>query len=381
MVGLLLFFATISIVPIYFCGFIFLYVVFFRRKELTINLKRNNSFLIGIVIIVFLCCLNVLIHGSLRLPNFILLPFTVLISFGLNKKDLKWFLILCLFEVGIGCAEQVMGISSILPSNETVDFADEELLYFRKAAGISSGPAGFGLKLLVAIMIVYVLGDEIKPLKRIIICTLLYLGIITTFTRTVLIIALLFIIFQLLRKYKDFLFHTFKGQLIIFSVVSIAVLGIYKVADTILFQLARGGESVDISGRDEIWEKMFSFIKENILLGNGSLRYTIPYHDGSMAHAHNSFIQLFADHGVLIAVPFLLLIICRFNERNYPFLIFLLLTSFAQFTIFWAFSVPDVFFYAFLCNILIGVNSFSIKTIKKYKSHECIQSLTAFSKG
>lgn len=372
MVGILVYLTTISVVPSFFFGFIFIYVMCSRRKEMTINMKRNRHFFVGILIFLGCCYINALIHGFLRPPNFVLLPLTIIISFGLNKKDLKYFLYLLIIEVGIGCYEQMLGISSILPSTETIDFAGEDLLYNRKAAGISSGPGSFGLKLLIGIMIVYIFGDEIKPIKKALIIGILFLGIVTTFTRTVLLIAAFLIFFHLFIKYKHFLFHTIKGNICLLFFVALILYGFYMVADTILFQLARGGDTVDVSGRDEIWKKMFAFIKENILLGNGSVRYMIPYSNGTMAHAHNSFIQLLADHGLLLAIPFLILIFSRINKFNYLFIFFLLFTSIAQYTIFWAYSAIDVFFYAFLCNRLIGVTPLCKRPIQTTFSNEHI---------
>lgn len=354
MVGILVYLTTIPIVPSFFFGFIFIYVMFFRRKEIAVNMKKNRQFFYGIIIFVVLCCINTLIHVFFRFPNFILLPLTVIISFGLNKNDLKIFLYLLLVEVLIGCYEQYLGISSILPTTETSDFAGEDLLYNRKAAGISNGPASFGLKLLIGIMIVYIQGEENKPLKKAILIGILFFGILTTFTRTVLLIATFLIFAHLFIKYKYYIFHTFKGNLCFVIFVSLVLYGFYQVADTIIFQLARGGDTVDVSGRDEIWNRMFVFIKDNILLGNGSVRYMCTL-NGNEYHAHNSFIQLLVDHGIVLSIPFLALIFSKINRYNYLYILCLFLTSIAQYTIFWAYSPIDVFFYAFLCSPLIGL--------------------------
>jgi len=176
----------------------------------------------------------------------------------------------------------------------------------------------------------------------------------------------------LIVKYKHFIFHTAKGQVLI-SLLAIGVVWcVFQVADTILFQFARGNDSVDVSGRDEIWGLMFRFIKEHPLFGNGSIHYKVYYSGGSIIHAHNSFIQLLADHGVIISSIFLLLVLSKIKKGNIIYVFSIFLTSMAQYTIFWGYSVIDVFFYALLCNKLIGLSSINQNNQCRL-NNECIQ--------
>lgn len=357
MVGFLLFVGTISIIPLYFFGIIFLYEVVFRKKEILYNINKNRQFFISICIFVFLCLINSVLHGFISMPNFILLPFTVLMSFGFKKEDIKVFVFLTFIEIGIGLFEQITGISSILPSDETVDFAGEELLYFRKAVGISNGSAAFGIKILFCLFFVFLLGEEVSRGRRILYSSILYLGILTTFNRTALIVAILFLLVFNFDKHKRFLFHTIKGQRLLTSFLIIVVIAANALYDSIFYQLARGGDNVDISGRDEIWNSFFAFIKEHLFFGNGSCHLLVPYSDGTRAHAHNSFIQLLADNGIILASIFLVILLSRLNKRNRIYVLCLFVASLTQYVVFWGMSAADVFLYIFLCNRLITTSN------------------------
>jgi len=240
-----------------------------------------------------------------------------------------------------------------LPSSDVIDFSEEELLYFRKAAGLSNGPATFSVKLLIALFSLSILSDDITKKNKLRYGTILVLGIISSFTRTVVLLGVIYLILKLVINNKNFLFSTIKGKLLVVSIcvlIGVFYIGIY---DTLLFQLARGEDTVDISGRDVVWERFFVFIENNFWFGNGSYHYNVPYEVGGTAHAHNSFIQLLADNGIIITTLFMANIILKIKKRNIIYIVFFFLTGIAQYVIFWAYSIADVFFYALLCNNLI----------------------------
>ena len=69
-----------------------------------------------------------------------------------------------------------------------------------------------------------------------------------------------------------------------------------------MFQLFRGREGVDLSGREDIWQFYINFIRENLFWGNGSFKLLEPV-EGN--HAHNSYLQLVSTNGLFLAFLFL----------------------------------------------------------------------------
>jgi len=106
------------------------------------------------------------------------------------------------------------------------------------------------------------------------------------------------------------------------------------------------GEAI-LSGRIEIWQKNREFIKHNFFWGNNSYKYYINYY-GAKAHAHNSYLQILATHGVAIFFLYLLLVFRNIRKDNYIYVIPILIYSLSQYGIFWGFSLTDIVLFIFL---------------------------------
>ncbi len=364
MVGFLIYAVSLGIVPIYFFAIVFFYEIFFRRETIIKNVKHNDRFYKLILIFCGLCIINAAIHGFQSLPNFILLPLTILMSFGIKRIDLKIFLLFLIVESFIGFYEQYIGVSSFFNIANANEFEDEDMLYYRKATGLSNSSAAFGEKLFVGMFIVEFLKDDFPLWKRASIILILFLGIVTSFNRTVLGVSVLFILVSLFANYKNRIIHSVYARIGLILFLALLVYSLFQFYDSILFQIARGNDTVDISGRSIIWPKFFRFIGDNFLTGNGSCRLLVPYHSGPI-HAHNSFMQLLADNGIVLAAFFLFIIFSEIKKHNRLIILSFFLISLTQFVIFWGMSLTDVFFYAFLCN-------YSMIKLKR-KEYELVQ--------
>lgn len=356
MLGFLLFILTIAGVPHYLALFaIIIYAIRGRYRQISEGLKLNKRFTGFLALFVLLITINAIIHfaetGSFQVPNMCLMPFAFICALGLNEKDIKFFIYLVFIECLFGFYEYSLGINTILPGLETDDFSSEELLYFKRVLGLSNNSSSFSEKLLFSIIFLSQFSDLFSKRVKISFFVVFIGGLFVTFNRTAIIASLIYLFFYyysiilvVLKKRKGL------GVALLLIVIIVVGVAIPKYGLDILSQFNRGGDEMDLTGRPYIWASFYDFISNNLFLGNGSAHYMISYYEGRMAHAHNSFIQLFADHGIFIAIFYLLTIFSKFNKRNIIVCISIMVASLTQYVVFWGFSVPDVFLFAFLCN-------------------------------
>ena len=68
-----------------------------------------------------------------------------------------------------------------------------------------------------------------------------------------------------------------------------------------------------------------------------------------MIHAHNSFLQVIANNGILLGGFLIVLTLAKLNKKNIVYIVPLLVYSLTQYGIFWGTSLTDVVFFALLC--------------------------------
>lgn len=350
MLGVLLYICTLANVPHLFSIAILVWVLF-ARKTLMQNVFLVNKVFIGLY---FLLCIgssiNVLFHGAYGIPNIYLSIITFVCAFALEKKDVRIFAILVFFECFVGFYEYFLGIESIIPGASDVNFQDEELLYYKRVAGLSIGSSSFSQKILYSIIFLMGYKSLFSRRERYLMSIVFILGLFCTFNRTTIVIVLVFTIFIFYREYRRYLKrHKIFIVLLFLCFILISSYFLYNVFDQILYQFTRGNSTNVLSGRENIWLQFIVFIRDNFLFGNGSVRLLVPYWSGPI-HAHNSYLQLIADNGVILASIYLMNVFFKLNTRNWLLCLPMFLTSFTQFIIFWGFSVADVFLFAFLCN-------------------------------
>src|SRR5690606_6981383 len=81
--------------------------------------------------------------------------------------------------------------------------------------------------------------------------------------------------------------------------------------------------------------------------GNGSYKLWMNI-NGELFHGHNSFLQTFASHGIVIGLVFVYFVFRNMNRYNYYYLIPILTLSMFQYVIFWGVSFMDLMFFYFL---------------------------------
>lgn len=279
-----------------------------------------------------------------------------LIAITLKPKDLKILIGLVVIECFFGYIEFVLGIKTFFTGIESYAIVegDTQLLYFRSVYGLSNNSSAFADKLFLAYLLIYWL--NLKGMKTLVLKLFLLGGILISFNRTSMLAIVIFHILQYAalyyRSFTQLLSLKLNKRLFYASLAGVLLLlgGLYFAAvnfDIIVEQLTRRTNSVELSGREIIWGKFIAFIRERPLLGNGSFKYTVDY-GGIIAHAHNSFLQILATHGLFIFLIHILMIALNLRRTNFIYVMSILAFSITQYGIFWGISLIDIIFILFL---------------------------------
>lgn len=157
MLGFLLYLTTLSGVPHIVCIVPALYALSFRNH--VFKKFPRNVYILLVLYFFFIvgATFNTAIHSffvdKIELPYVWLLPLVFIVSYALNIKDIKWLVVLALFEALIGLYEYSIGTSTILPWAVSREVGNSELMYFNKVEGLSNGSATYSIKLLIAIIL------------------------------------------------------------------------------------------------------------------------------------------------------------------------------------------------------------------------------------
>ena len=357
---------------------------FWKKKATYI---KDRSVLL-ILFILFLSFINIIIFNiknEVNLLNiygpYILFPLLIFAAFLFaNKISIKFYIVFVFLETLVGIAEWFYGASSFFTGIENYwEFTSYRLLYFTRVLGLSPGSSLFAIKIMLGIILIDYL--KLKSKLFTIIKLFLFVGIVLTFGRTILVCLFIYLPLQFLfniyfKKHKSdrslfwnqtifflaffaFCFINPKEFQIQFSRGgmkevggrveindnSLKNKGTVKTKEVDNFILEEmGTNNIELSGRSEIWSVFLSFIMKNPIFGNGSKTLYL----GKKYHAHNSIIQIIANNGVIIAFLYFLLICFNLNKQNWFFIGAILLLALGQYVIFWGMSVIDIIFYALL---------------------------------
>lgn len=394
MLGFLLYLDTLYFAPYVLAFLITFWAIVARRGQVKEMALRNLDFIKVFLLFLALCTFNTLAHGFKGIPNMYMQVFMLITAFALNRRDAKVFILLSCFECLVGVAEYVAGVSSFVQEDPSY-FGEEAMLYFKRVNGLSGNSSTLSEKVLISLILLYnekqeFVGKKKKRVRLVVrksgmkngiehliflvrrrkrwltitirrngfpsqvkpfLYGILLVGLFISFNRTAIITAAVFAAVILFQRFK----HRSRAlRMVIVVAVMVCVIPVVialwdSVGQLIVMQFSRGDTSSMLTGRPYIWSLFGQFIRENLLLGNGSVHLLVPYYSG-MIHSHNSFMQLLADHGLVLAVIYLVNIILRFNKNNWLCCLPFIVLSLTQYTLFWGYSIGDVFFFAFLCN-------------------------------
>jgi hypothetical protein len=330
--------------------------------------------------------------------SFYLVPVTFFVGKYVAKQSVfKFVLLLICLEILVGIIEYFYGLRSFSGGNNEI--TDKTLLYNSRIFGLSSNSSVLAIKVMVG----FVLIDYTEWAKKINypVRFLLFIGLILTFNRTVLVALVVYWILVLLRTLCRSMVHRQKVRLrgnVPLQVALFTLLLIGILSPVVSYQFTRGGKeidtletklyktretlscaevhapelqtpqeaknrqveklmgnlgSVELSGRKLIWFNFLHHIAEKPWFGNGSdklyFRSWQPAKNHfALIHAHNSFLELLATNGVLIFVLYLAFYLSLLNRYNWLPLVAIGIYSLGQYGIFWGMSFLDVFLVVFL---------------------------------
>jgi hypothetical protein len=329
---------------------------------LNYNYKKDiNVFFI--VVIVCLSQINLLFglksgNEHFKLQNYltftVLTPFAYLLSKAINERDIKIFIYFVTFECLFVFYESFYGISTVFSGLEGYSEFEsvDDLIYFNRPYGLSNNASGVAEKLLVSIMFLSLLGRRIR--YSFVYYTIFFATLIINFGRTA-IVSVIF--FYCIKFVVDFYSRPIRKNiytiLLIIGVFIFLITFIdYSFYTEILRQFTRGSDTLDLSGRDEIWPKFIDFISNNLLLGNNSRKLYFD-HYGSQAQAHNSFIMALATHGLFIFVFYIFMLCFNLSKFNFKYVLTICLFSMTQYAMYWGISFMDIVYLFFLTSPVI----------------------------
>jgi len=369
MLGVLIYLPTIAHIPYAFFLIAILYLVI-KKNKLKINANLKVIFLI-----IFFTLINRLIFIdnhifvgekesilSFIIPGSIFLLATYYVAQYLSRKDINILLFLITFEAIVVIIEFKLGITTFftgLDRYKEISATNELLLYFFRPMGLSENSSIAAGKIFLGLLLLHYNKNYLGKYTKFTIFVILIIALIMTFNRTALVATGLFYMMLLLKFYfassnkERIARHLFyKFIVALFVAVAMAYCYIY-LFDDILLQFERGGNADILTGRGAIWHSFFLFIQDHFIFGNGSYKIYLPFFHGgwTFAHAHNSYLEVLAMHGIAIALIYAYLILRNINRYNLVYVLPMFVFSLTQYFIGWNISLQDIILFYFLIHI------------------------------
>lgn len=359
MLGFLLFLPTIAFVPHWFfvvCPVVVVYRQRIRISNFFDKLSKGAPImvswqLLAVVAFVLLCLINWFSHydanDSMRhySPYFLLIILTYAISKSVTRQDLLVLVGLICVESLVVVAEYVAGVSTFFTGLSHYQvFDDDGLLYYTRPLGLSTQSSIIAGKLLIAFIIL--IWVKARGLLAQIAFVLLGFGVLFTFNRTVMVTLFLFAClyawyFAINLKWKYYHLVLF-GLGVVFLASGLTFL-LLEYGETIVMQFSRNRGEIEIASRPILWQGFIAFIQDHLWLGNGSHKI---FYTGM--HAHNSYLQIVATNGILLAVVWIGIVVAGISNRNYVIILPLLAYSMTQYGLFWGISLMDLLLFVAL---------------------------------
>lgn len=278
-------------------------------------------------------------------PYSIFIVLTISFSKLITKNIIRYILFFIIIEVIIGGVQYFLGVRFFISpfDDMTQTIGDTGLFYNNSVLGFSLNTSVFSLKIFTGVLFVYYL--KFTNRTKILLYLLLLFGLLISFNRTAILSSVFFaslVFMKYMRKANWRLkIATFLGVLFLLFLF-------FHYFDLIENQFFRGRDEVDLSGRDFIFPHYINFIREHPIFGNLFTKYWVMFDSGFIYHAHNSFLQTFANMGLVIGSLVFVYILSKIKKFNYLFILPILLYSGYQYGILWGVSYLDIIFFYFL---------------------------------
>ncbi|MDG0817343.1 O-antigen ligase family protein [Bdellovibrio svalbardensis] len=376
--GIVLWLSTIFMVSQIFIWSLFLFIALSRYvvNKRTFDIRQKWG-LYTLLTIALANLGNQLLGGTFILqvskpPFYIMYIFTFIAALQLNKNDLRFFLWLVCGECLLAIVQFLLGINSFFFQDPNFRSMLWEInLYSGRVIGLSDGIPSMGYKLFVGIILISFLKHKENSAKQNLLgAALLMTVLLLNFHRSSILGTILFLIlFSVNNKSKMWIRPTlvslasYVGLLLLRPLIGPWIIS--QIGPLGPIESIQHGNNVlvahsmySVAYRDEIFSNATNFIKDNLLFGNHSVKYSSYIQSQELVqHAHNSFLQIFATSGVVIGLMYLFFIGIGFKLKRYTLLLPFLVISMTQYGIFWGISFLDIFFLAFVYSDVLDTNS------------------------
>jgi hypothetical protein len=276
-------------------------------------------------------------------PSVLIVTVSAALAPLMRRCSLRVFIVCTCIEALVGCFEYATGsvaLTSVQAGLADQDLSlDSELLYDLRVFGLSANSSLLAEKVFISTILTLSVPGLFR--RRWLPLALLGAGLYVSFNRTAILCTVLFLLLNALSRRLNW------RQVVIGLVVVAGIAGLVVTHwEEVLVQVTRGsGDELSHSelSRLYFWERSLETIAENPLFGNGSLTFRVddPV-TGLPQHAHNSFMMLFATHGVVVPLLLLGYIALRLNKDNWRAVVAFFAFSLTQYFVFWNLSVPDM---------------------------------------
>lgn len=328
--------------------------VLFLKDAKRNKINRNDFYIVLFVLASFVIYVvgkpYAIDETSKSLNDFIPYTFfiltTIYFSKHLNIKVLKWILLFIILECIIGIIQYMIGVPFFFAPKAVgmQGFGESEYLYYNKVYGLSAVTSVFALKVFSGFLLLYFINDY-KFSKYIYI--ILIGGLLVTFNRTAIVSSM---VFSALVFFENLKSRNIKIKILTILSLTIIIGLIWVNINKIQYQFFRGNE-VDLSGRDMVFPYYINFIQENIFFGNFFTKHWVALSIDRVYHAHNSFLQTFANMGLIFGGGLVLILFRRINRLNLIYIFPIIIYSLFQYGVFWGVSYLDIIFFYFLYNV------------------------------
>lgn len=344
----ILFFASTGIVPPQ-ATIVGLLLILYSRGWPSNYLDKTSR---TVLLIIFLSFINEFVF-LLRFPEedvglMHLIPYSIFIYITIqsskvfDERIMRWLTLWIMLDVLAAVYQKTVGINSFFAATATE--YDGDMLYNLKVNGLNVNSVGLAYKMFFGLLL-FNRYPKCQLVNRYLFYTFVVIGVFLSFSRTV-ILAVMFYAGTMLyyahikKKYKF---------IIVLSALGVCALMIAPYWDLIILQMMRGNEDLSSasSGRDEVFGYFLNYVLHNPIQGYGSFKMNVDF-DGIVFHAHNSYLQAYANNGVIIGTLYMTIIFRNLNRNNVAYILPILFAVFFQNIIFWGLNLYDLLFYKLL---------------------------------
>jgi hypothetical protein len=321
----------------------------FRFKE------REAAAYLLILLFVILATINLMNSFSLDvskstfsfIPNGFFWIFLIPFCKTVDRRTIMFIVVLIGVEIIFGFLLFVQERQTFFSGMERGirEFGSEGLMYYSRVFGLSANSSDFSYKIFAAILLTSMICIQKK--YRILLNLLFVGGLFVTFNRSIIAATcIFFVLYCLISAIKrGFKINVINIAIFFFiGIIPLTSVAVYYYRE-IFEQLARGHGEINFSGeRIFIWKMFLQEGMNNLMLGNGSNPLWIAIGQ-RIYHAHNSFIQLYATHGLPLTVLLLMALGIVLTRRVLVIILPIVAISMFQYGVFWNYSIIDFVFF------------------------------------